>query len=63
MLFFGIRRPALALVDICVLWLAIVLTIREFGRKHRFAAALLVPYLAWVTYAAALNAGVWWRNR
>jgi translocator protein len=63
MLFFGLRRPALALLDICVLWLAIALTIREFARKHRFAAAMLVPYLLWVTYAALLNAGVWWRNR
>lgn len=63
LLFFGLRRPAIALVDICALWLAIVLMIREFARKHRFAAALLVPYLVWVTYAAALNAGIWWRNR
>lgn len=63
LLFFGLRRPALALAEICVLWLAIALTIREFARKHRFAAALLVPYLLWVTYAAFLNAGVWWRNR
>jgi tryptophan-rich sensory protein len=63
LLFFGLRRPALALLDVCVLWLAIALTIREFARQHRFAAALLVPYLLWITYAAALNAGIWWRNR
>jgi benzodiazapine receptor len=63
MLFFGLRRPALALIEICVLWLAVVLTIREFARRHRVAAALLLPYLAWVTYAAALNFDVWRRNR
>ena len=63
LLFFGLRRPALALAEICVLWVAIVVTIREFARKHRFAAALLLPYLAWVTYAVALNAGFWRRNR
>jgi tryptophan-rich sensory protein len=63
LLFFGLRKPALALAEICVLWVAIVVTIREFARKHRFAAAMLVPYLAWVTYAAALNAGYWRRNR
>lgn len=62
-LFFGLRRPALALIEIVVLWVAIVWTIREFARKHRFAAALLLPYLAWVTYAAALNAGLWRLNR
>lgn len=63
MLFFGLRRPGLALVEICALWLAIAVTIREFSRRHRFAAAMLLPYLAWVSYAAALNAGIWWRNR
>jgi translocator protein len=63
LLFFGLRRPAWALVEIAALWLAVVVTIREFARRHRFAAALLLPYLAWVSYAAALNAGIWWRNR
>ena len=63
LLFFGFRRPALALIEICVLWLAVSLTIHEFARQHRFAAALLVPYLAWVTYTALINANIWWRNR
>jgi tryptophan-rich sensory protein len=62
-LFFGLRRPGLALVGISTLWLAIAVTIRDFARKHRFAATLLVPYLVWVTYAVALNAAIWWRNR
>jgi benzodiazapine receptor len=63
MLFFGVKRPALALLDICALWLAIAVTIREFGKWHKLAAVLLLPYLAWTTYAAALNADIWWRNR
>jgi benzodiazapine receptor len=63
MLFFGLKQPALALLDICALWLAIAITIREFGKRHKLAAALLLPYLAWTTYAAALNADIWWRNR
>jgi tryptophan-rich sensory protein len=62
-LFFGLRRPGLALVEICVLWLAIAVTIRDFARRHRFAATLLLPYLAWVSYAGLLNASIWWRNR
>jgi benzodiazapine receptor len=62
-LFFGLRRPGLALLEICVLWLAVAVTVREFARKHRFAAALLLPYLLWVTYAATLNAGLWRLNR
>lgn len=63
LLFFGVRRPAYALIDACVLWLAVVVTVREFGRRHRVAASLLVPYLAWVSFAVVLNAAVWWRNR
>jgi translocator protein len=63
LLFFGLRRPALALVDVCVLWLAIAVTIAEFARRHRYAATLLVPYLGWATYAAAVNGAVWWRSR
>jgi tryptophan-rich sensory protein len=63
LLFFGLRRPAWSLLEICVLWLAVATTIGEFARRHRYAASLLVPYLGWVTFAAALNAAVWWRNR
>lgn len=63
LLFFGLRRPAWALLEICVLWVAVALTIREFAVRHRFAAALLLPYLAWLTYAVALNASIWHRNR
>lgn len=63
LLFFGLRRPAWALADALVLWLAVAVTIRDFARRHKFAAALLLPYLVWVTYVATLNASVWWRNR
>lgn len=63
LLFFGLRRPALALIEICVLWLAIALTIAEFGRRHPLAAALVLPSLAAVSYVAVLNAAIWRRNR
>jgi benzodiazapine receptor len=56
LLFFRLRRPALALVNAAVLWLATVLTAREFARRHRVAAALVLPYLVWVSYAAGGNA-------
>jgi len=54
--FFSFHQIALALVDIALLWLLIVLTIRRFGGIDRTAALLLTPYLAWVTFATALNA-------
>jgi tryptophan-rich sensory protein len=63
LLFFRLRRPALALIDVCVLWMATAMTVREFARKHRVAAGLLLPYLAWVTYAAAVNGRHWWHTR
>ena len=53
--FFGLRSPKLALLNIIVLWLSIVLAIKDFRRKSVFAAWLLVPYLAWVTFATYLN--------
>jgi benzodiazapine receptor len=63
LLFLRLERPAWALADMCLLWLAVAVTIREFARKHRVAALLLVPYLAWLSYAATVNTRVWWRTR
>ncbi len=62
LLFFGLKRPGLALVEIALLWVAIVATVATFARRHRVAALLLVPYLAWVTFAMALNVELWRRN-
>jgi translocator protein len=63
LLFFGLKRPGLALVEIALLWVAVLATIAAFARRHRGAALLLVPYLAWVTFALALNHDLWRRNR
>jgi tryptophan-rich sensory protein len=61
-LFFGLRSPLLGLIDIVILWLMIALTIRAFYRVNRTAAYLLLPYIAWVTLATALNGSVWLMN-
>jgi len=61
-LFFGFRSPALALVDIVFLWLAIVATIIAFRRSSRPAAFMMLPYLAWVSFAASLNFEIWKLN-
>ena len=61
-LFFGLRRPDLGLVDIVLLWLSIVATIALFAPISVVAALLLVPYLAWVTFAGALNFALWRLN-
>ena len=60
--FFELQSPGLALGIIGVLWLLIVATIWAFQRVDRRAAGLLVPYLAWVSFAAVLNGSIWLLN-
>jgi tryptophan-rich sensory protein len=62
-IFFGMRRPDLAFGEIVLLWAAIVATLIAFYPIDKMAAWLLVPYLAWVTFAAALNFSVWRLNQ
>lgn len=62
-LFFGLERPDLALLCIVLLWAAIVATITAFWRVRPLAGGLLLPYLIWVTFAAALNFQIWRLNR
>jgi tryptophan-rich sensory protein len=57
--FFGLQRPALGLAVIVALWVAIVGTVAAFARVDRRAAGLLVPYLAWVSFAAVLNYAIY----
>ncbi len=61
-LFFGWHRIGLGLLDIALLWLAIVATIRAFARVRTAAAWLMLPYLAWVSFAMALNLAIWRLN-
>lgn len=61
-IFFGARNPGLAVLDIVLLWVAIAATIVAFAGRSRIAAVLLVPYLVWVSYAAALNVAIWRLN-
>lgn len=61
-LFFGAGRYGLAFADIAVLWVAIIATVAAFWRVSRPAALMMLPYLAWVTYAAALNLAIWRLN-
>ena len=62
-IFFGAKRIDLALAVIAVLLVLIVATIRRFYQVNRLAGLLLVPYLAWVTFATVLNATIWQLNR
>ena len=63
LLFFGLRSPGLAFVDILALWLAIGATVWLFWRLVPMAGLLLLPYWAWVSFAAVLNGSIWSLNR
>jgi translocator protein len=54
-IFFSAREIDLAFVEIVVLWAFIAATIVAFSRHDRGAAWLMIPYFAWVSFAAALN--------
>lgn len=62
-LFFGLHNPLLALIEIILLWLMIFETYNMFKKINKTAGLLLLPYLAWVSFAAILNASIWWLNR
>ena len=57
-IFFGMKNPTLAFVDIIALWVAIVLTIKAFSKINKLAGQLLWPYLAWVSFASILNLAI-----
>jgi len=61
-LFFGWKLGALAFVDILVLVALVCATMLAFVRARPMAAVLLLPYLAWITFASALNFAVWRAN-
>ncbi len=60
--FFGLESPGAALIEIVVLWVAILATLVAFWRRQALAGALLLPYLLWVSFAAALNFEIWRLN-
>jgi tryptophan-rich sensory protein len=62
-LFFGMQKPGWALLDIIYLDLSLIFVIKHFGKRSRFLAGLLVPYLIWVLFATYLNAAFFILNK
>ena len=62
-LFFGLRNPTLAGIEIVILWLMIFETYVKFSKINKIAGYLFIPYLLWVSFATVLNASIWWLNR
>ena len=61
-IFFGLKSPLYAFIEIIVLWISIVLTIIFFFKLSRSAGILLIPYILWVSFAAFLNFLLWRLN-
>jgi tryptophan-rich sensory protein len=61
-IFFGLHNPGLAFLEIIFLWLAILATILSFSKISKTAAYLLIPYIAWVSFASYLNLAIWRLN-
>ena len=61
-LFFGLKDPGLAFVDIAALWVVLTATLIAFCVAQPVAGWLLIPYLCWVTFASALNFSIWRLN-
>ena len=60
--FFGLKSPVAGVVVIVLLWVAILFTILRFFRLSIAAGSLLIPYILWVSFAAALNVSIWMLN-
>ena len=60
--FFGLRSPGFALLDMALLWAMLALATYAFFGRDRAAGLLMLPYLAWMSFAAFLNAAIWIMN-
>lgn len=61
-IFFGLHQPGWAFAEIILLWFAITATTVVFFRKQKVAGLLMIPYLAWVSFAGVLNFAIWQLN-
>lgn len=62
MLFFGAKNMPLAFVDISIIWVTLIFIIFRFEKLDRVSAYLLLPYLAWISFATVLNYNYWLLN-
>ncbi len=62
-LFFGLHNLMLATIEVVLLWLMIFETYSQFAKINKTASYLILPYLAWVSFASVLTASIWWLNR
>lgn len=61
-IFFGLKQPGWALADLSALWLTALAATLAFWRLEPVAGWLMVPYMAWLSFAGALNFALWRLN-
>ena len=61
-IFFGLKSPGFAFLEIVILWLAIFMCVIYFYKVSKLSSLLLLPYLLWVSYASVLNYSIWRLN-
>lgn len=61
-LFFKLRSPLIALIDILVLWGFVFILIKNLWKWDKQSSLLLIPYLLWLSFALYLNAALYWLN-
>lgn len=62
-IFFGAQELGWSFVEICLMWVFIVITTFIFFRVDNLAGSLMLPYIGWVTFASILNYSLWHLNR
>jgi len=62
-IFFGLKSPFWAFMEIIILWLFILLTIIKFFKISKASGWLMIPYILWVTFASILNFSIFYLNR
>lgn len=62
LIFFGLQNPALAFINIMIIWLMIIILIKRFWKINKWSSYLLIPYLLWVSFASVLNLSIWFLN-
>ena len=62
LIFFYLKQPGWAMLDIILMWILIIATIFSFGKISSTAAWLMLPYICWVSFAMILNFYLWKLN-